>query len=348
MVLLGKLKNKIILALIFLVVFIIVFIQSCGSDSQKKNNKENPTTTNIENLPTINVPEFNSDSSYYFIEKQVSFGPRVPNSIAHQNCLVYLEDKLKYYGANVVIQESEVERYDGETLKMKNIIGSFNESKKNRILLCAHWDSRYIADADSVRISEPIDGANDGASGVGVLLEIARQVGAQSPNVGIDIIFFDVEDQGEGGGQGNPTSWCLGSQYWSSNPHISDYQAKYGILLDMVGGPNALFIQEGYSIYYAPELVKEVWDYAIQEGFLDYFSFDQINDYAVLDDHTVINEITLSNNRHIPTIDIIEYDNSNDHRFNKFWHTHGDNMDNIDKQTLHAVGQTVLSFIYNE
>ena len=113
------------------------------------------------------IPQFNSDSAYYFIKQQVDFGPRVPNSIAHQNCYLYLKNKLSNYGASIIVQEDTVRRFDGEILNMKNIIGSFNVAQKNRILLCAHWDSRYIADQDTDRINDPIDGANDGGSGVG-------------------------------------------------------------------------------------------------------------------------------------------------------------------------------------
>ena len=347
--LLGKIRNKKLFFLFFLLpVFAIIFIQSCGSDSKKENNNTKPSE-NSETKNKVNVPQFNSDSAYYFIQEQVDFGPRVPNSSAHQNCYLYLINKLSNYGANIITQEDTVSRFDGELLKMKNIIGSFNIEQKNRILLCAHWDSRYVADQDTDRVNDPIDGANDGGSGVGVLLEIARQININGPNIGIDIIFFDVEDQGQGGeGVDNPLSWCLGSQYWSSNLHIDNYQARYGILLDMVGGPNAVFIPDYHSKYYASDLVDKVWNKGIEGGYMDYFENYAGEDYFLLDDHVMINEITQINGRHIPTIDIIEYDNSNGHTFNEHWHTHKDNMDNIDKETLKAVGQTVLNVIYNE
>jgi len=348
MALLGKIRNKKILILFFLLPFFaIFFMQSCGSDSKKETAPKVEQNTNQKTK--VFVPQFNSDSAYYFIKQQVDFGPRVPNSIAHKNCYLYLKSKLSNYGASIIVQEDTVRRFDGEILNMKNIIGSFNVEQKNRILLCAHWDSRYVADQDTDRMNDPIDGANDGGSGVGVLLEIARQMNINNPNIGIDIIFFDVEDQGQGGeGVDNPLSWCLGSQYWSSNLHIDNYQARYGILLDMVGGPNAVFVPDYHSKYYASDVVDKVWKKGVEGGYMDYFEIDAGEDYFLLDDHVMINEITQINGRHIPTIDIIEYDNSNGHTFNEHWHTHQDNMDNIDKKTLKAVGQTVLNIIYNE
>ena len=364
---LGIIRNKKVFISLCLIALIIALMQSCGSDSKNQNNKDkksqeikskNSKTT--EAILTVNVPQFNSDSAYHFIKKQVDFGPRAPNSVAHQNCYLYLKNKLSYYGADVVIQEDTVRRFDGEILNMKNIIGSFNVSKKNRVLLCAHWDSRYVADQDTDRINEPIDGANDGGSGVGVLLEVARNISEASPFIGVDIIFFDVEDQGQSGEQAvddpysSYFSWCLGSQYWSQNPHTSNYQARFGILLDMVGGPNAVFIPDYGSDYYASEIVDKVWKNAIENGYMDYFdtnsneNYISLEDYELLDDHIMINQFTQMLGRHIPTIDIIEFDNTNGHTFNQHWHTHQDNMDNIDKETLEAVGQTVLNVIYNE
>ena len=353
MALLGITRNKKFFIPLFLIVLFIALIQSCGSDSKKESSKEpisqDKVSKSTENIVSVNVPQFNSDSAYYFIKKQVDFGPRVPNSKAHQNCYLYLKNKLSNYGANVFVQEDTVRRFDGEILNMKNIIGSFNIEKKDRILLCAHWDSRYVADQDTERSNDPIDGANDGGSGVGVLLEIARNLDNSNPNIGIDIVFFDVEDQGQSGENvDNPLSWCLGSQYWSTNLHEENYQARYGILLDMVGGANALFVPDYHSKYYASDVVNKVWTKGIEGGYLDYFEMDIGEDYFLLDDHVVINEFTQMFGRHIPTIDIIEYDNSNGHTFNQHWHTHKDNMDNIDKETLKAVGQTVLNVIYNE
>tara|TARA_S200000501_G_scaffold367501_1_gene403909 strand:+ start:747 stop:1736 length:990 start_codon:yes stop_codon:yes gene_type:complete len=315
---------------------ILLFLFACTKN--QKNQK--PTVNNEKVEKKVDVPNFNADSAYFFVEQQVLFGPRAPNSQAHKKCGNYLVAKLEEYGAKIFIQESVEQRFDGEKLNMKNIIGSFSPDKNERIFLCAHWDSRFIADHDTTRTKEAIDGANDGASGVGVLLEIARQASIMKPEIGVDIIFFDLEDQGEGG-TGDVLSWCIGSQYWSKKPHVSNYNAEYGILLDMVGAPGAIFTQEAYSVEYAKEIVDKYWNQAIESGFSDYFSFEQTP--GIIDDHLPINEILK-----IPTIDIIEYDPSTENHFNKYWHTHGDGMNNISRETLKAVGQTVMDALYNE
>lgn len=316
----------------------IILLASCS------NNKK----TNVskgENIKTkISIPNFNSDSSYSFIKKQVDFGPRVISTKAWNECSKYLVDKLNSYNAFVKVQEAPVKTYDGKEHVLRNIIASFSVEKNNRIALFAHWDSRHIADHDSVNTKQPILGANDGGSGVGVLLEIARNLNNQNPNIGVDIILFDAEDYGQPENSQYPImndSWCLGSQYWSKNPHIKNYYAKYGILLDMVGGENARFRYEGTSEYYASDILKKVWDMAHKIGYSDYFIFK--SSPQIMDDHYYVNTLT-----GIPTIDIIEFDQSTKTNFNKHWHTHADNMNNVNRKTLKAVGQTVLNVIYTE
>ena len=316
----------------------IILLASCSND--KKTN-----FSRGENIKTkISIPNFNSDSSYYFVKKQVDFGPRVISTKAWDECSKYLVDKLNSYNAFVKVQEAPIKTYDGKEHVLRNIIASFSVEKNNRIALFAHWDSRHIADHDSVNTKQPILGANDGGSGVGVLLEIARNLNNQSPNIGVDIILFDAEDYGQPENSQYPImneSWCLGSQYWSKNPHIKNYYAKYGILLDMVGGENARFRYESTSAYYASDILKKVWDMAHKIGYSDYFIFK--SSPQVMDDHYYINTVI-----GIPTIDIIEFDPSTKTNFNKHWHTHADNMDNVNKKTLKAVGQTVLNVIYSE
>ena len=136
-------------------------------------------------------------------------------------------------------------------------------------------------------------------------------------------------------------SWCLGSQYWSANLHKPNYYARYGILLDMVGGKDATFRHEKISAFYAYNILQKVWRKANKLGYSNYFIFEEAAE--ILDDHYYVNTIT-----GIPTIDIIEYDPTTETNFNKHWHTHKDDMDNIDKNTLNAVGQTLLEVIYNE
>jgi|TARA_B110000495_G_C22965116_1_gene565959 Zn-dependent M28 family amino/carboxypeptidase len=316
----------------------IILLASCSND--KKTN-----FSRGENIKTkISIPNFNSDSSYYFVKKQVDFGPRVISTKAWDECSKYLVDKLNSYNAFVKVQEAPIKTYDGKEHVLRNIIASFSVEKNNRIALFAHWDSRHIADHDSVNTKQPILGANDGGSGVGVLLEIARNLNNQNPNIGVDIILFDAEDYGQPENSQYPImneSWCLGSQYWSKNPHIKNYYAKYGILLDMVGGENARFRYESTSAYYASDILKKVWDMAHKIGYSDYFIFK--SSPQIMDDHYYVNTLMA-----IPTIDIIEFDPSTKTNFNKHWHTHADNMNNVNRKTLKAVGQTVLNVIYSE
>lgn len=312
---------------------------SCGTDKSKSARMDNN-----DNTITVEVPDFNADSAYQYVKAQVDFGPRVPNTKAHVACGNYLADKLAEFGAKVTNQYVDLTMYDGTVLKARNIIGSYKPDAKKRVALFAHWDSRPWADKDKDESKHhtPILGANDGASGVGVLLEIARQMQKQEPVIGIDIILFDAEDCGAPDfyeGEHEETYWCLGSQYWSRIPHVPGYNARFGILLDMVGGKGATFYREAYSMKYAKSIVDKVWRKAKETGYASFF----INEDGggVTDDHYFVNQIA-----RIPTIDIIPMDE--DYGFGAFWHTVDDTMDVIDKSTLKAVGQTVTGVIYNE
>lgn len=299
------------------------------------------------NLPAKAAPAFNADSAYRFAAEQVAFGPRIPNSEAQRQCARYLEGKLASYGAVVQVQEFQSRRWDGMLLDGYNIIASFNPSQTQRILLCAHWDSRPYADhdPDPARRKEAIDGANDGASGTAVLLEIGRLMEQDLPDVGVDIILFDLEDSGkpewEYNQAGDEYTWALGSQYWAGNPHIPGYNALYGILLDMVGTESPCFVMEATSMYYAPDIMRKVWDKASALGYGHIFQNRPGG--ALIDDHLFINEIA-----GIPTIDIIHYDGLNESGFFPYWHTKADNMGSISASTLKIVGDVVLAVIYEE
>ena len=330
-----KLRN----CVITLAAVLTLGLSACGG-SKKAQTSEAETA--------VQVPAFNADSAYLYVKQQTDFGPRTPGSRAHDLCGDYLAARLEAFGAKVYNQRADLTAYDGRTLKARNIIGAYKPESKRRVMLCAHWDSRPWADNDPDKSKHhtPILGANDGASGVGVLLEIARQLQQQAPAIGIDIIFFDMEDSGtpqfaETLADDSHT-WCLGSQYWSRTPHVEGYNARYGILLDMVGARGSTFLKEGVSMQYAPQIVKKVWKTARKLGFEAYF-VDENGGY-VNDDHGPVNEIA-----RIPCIDIINCDlNAELSSFGNFWHTEDDNMDIIDRATLQAVGQTVLHVIYNE
>ncbi len=330
------LSNFIILALFFLVV-------SCSSPTGQKSESQEKSAK----MTTIPVPDFNADSAYEFIIKQLSFGPRVMNTSAHEKCGEYLTHKLQGYCQNVILQKGTVKAFDGTPLQFQNIIASWMPDSNNRILLCAHWDSRPFADhdPDPGNRRKPIDGANDGASGVGILLEIARQINLEQPAIGIDIILFDAEDYGPPQDQkqdmASNNSWGLGSQYWSANPHKTKYFARYGILLDMVGASGATFLIEDISSRYANDIIQLVWKTADRLGYSRYFILE--NGAQINDDHVPINEIT-----NIPTIDIIHLDKSSKTGFFPYWHTTMDNLTVIDKSTVKAVGQTLTTVIYEE
>jgi len=306
----------------------------------------------------INAPDFNSDSSYAYVKRQVSFGPRVPGSASHEKCGDWMVNELKRYGAAVTEQKTTLKTYDGKVVPVRNIIGSFQPEKKSRILLCAHWDTRPFADKDNNKSlwNKPIDGANDGGSGVGVLLEIARQISVSPTQSGIDVIFFDVEDYGSAEFKDPQvadvlndqfiSSWCLGSQYWALNKHIPNYNPKFGILLDMVGGTNAQFNKEKYSNDIAPDVVNLVWNTADKIGYGVLFPDHEIE--GVVDDHFMVSR------GGIRCIDIIDTRPQTSamglaaYQFGPFHHTHNDNMDIIDKNVLKAVGQTVMQVVYNQ
>lgn len=319
-----------------------VTLFSCG---QKSNSKSQQSEV-LKSSEKIETPIFNADSAYKFVEKQVDFGPRVPNTPEHAACADYLIEELERFGANVIVQEGEVFAFDNTRLHIKNIIGQYQPEKNDRILLFAHWDSRPFADYDKdpAKRDTPILGANDGASGVGVLLEIARHLQKVNTKLGVDIILFDAEDYGMPDHKQLsyiPDTWCLGSQFWGKNPHKKNYYARYGILLDMVGAKDAQFFQEQFSLHFAPYLVEHIWETAHKNGFSKWFNNQKGG--MITDDHYYVNKYT-----GIPVVDIIQFDPTSNTSFGAYWHTHNDTMENIDRETLYAVGQTVMEVIYNE
>jgi len=286
----------------------------------------------------VKIGKFNADSTYQFIQKQVDFGKRYMNTQAHEDCKDWLISKLQSYGLEVIPQKFESTAYTGEILKGTNVIGQYNPEIKERMLLCAHYDTRHIAEKDTANVDAPIDGADDGGSGVAVILELARQLKINPVPMGIDVVFFDAEDYGNHK-EKEAYSWGLGSQYWAQNLHEEPYEVKYGILLDMVGSTNATFPKEGLSMKTAAVQVDKIWKLAQQLGYQKYFVNRKVGDY--IDDHKFVIEFAK-----IPMIDIINI--KPDGQFGHYHHTHKDNMSIIDKATLNAVGQTVLATIYRE
>lgn len=318
----------------------IVSLALCTGCGNATGAKSSLTDT----VQEVVLPVFDSDSAYANVARQVEFGYRIPGTEAHKATAQWLADEMTRYGAEVICQEAVVTAYDGTQLPMCNIIAQFAPEKNNRILLAAHWDSRPYADYDTdvAARRQPIDGANDGASGVGVLLEVARHIGAKEPLMGVDIILFDAEDYGAPEWVDGDTSdtWALGSQYWSTHLHKPGYRARYGILLDMVGAAGVGFYREYFSERYASHIVDKVWRCAAQLGYEGLFVNQQGG--AITDDHISINHIG------IPTIDIIQHDPTSPTGFFAQWHTHEDNMAHIDKTMLEVVGQVIMTVIYSE
>lgn len=312
---------------------------SCGENNEKKDIVV--TNNNVpEAKPRVIPPDFNADSAFAFIKAQADMGPRVPGSKAHDLAIEYYEKQFKKYGAEVIIQKGNTTTFDGKPWILKNIIATYNPKAETRVLLCAHWDSRPFCekDYDLTNKSKPCPGVNDGASGVGVLMEMARHFSNKAPEVGIDIVLFDLEDYGDN--RGDPNTWCLGSQYWSKTPHVPYYSAKFGVLLDMVGAKDAIFPKEGLSRFYAGEYVNLIWGTAQKLGYGNYFVNQECAEMT--DDHSPINKLA-----QIPCVDILHYDMMKNEFF-EHHHTTTDDLSNIDKNTLKAVGHTLLEVIYNQ
>lgn len=314
---------------------VVLFISSCGDKSSDQSTEQE--------LRLVKSPEFIADSSYHFIEKQVAFGPRVPNSPAHKKCGDFLVQKLRSYDWQVIEQKFVDTAFDGTVLNGRNIIGSYNPTASKRLLLASHWDSRPFADAENATKTTPVPAANDGASGVGVLLEVARIIQQSKPDIGVDIIFFDLEDWGSSQPTKDPYGgFCLGSKYWSKNKHIPGYMAYFGVLLDMVGAKGATFPKEGSSMQFAPDVMNSIWNIASKLGYNQYFI--DIPGQAITDDHHPVNQLA-----GFPMVDIIHLEINNPQRtFFKDWHTVNDNINNIDKATLKAVGQTLTQVVFQE
>jgi hypothetical protein len=311
---------------------IAILFSHCSTKEKKDAGQEKQ----VHELPVL--PEFNADSAYAFVKAQCDFGPRVPNTKAHERCSEYLISRMKSWSDTVYIQSDIVTAFDGTNLRFKNIIASFNPQAKRRVLLFAHWDTRPWADQDETDKDKPNLGADDGASGVGVLLELARLFKQNKPSIGIDLALFDAEDWGkEGGGPEAQDSYALGTQYWTKYPHVQNYAAEYGILLDMVGAANARFRREGYSRQEASFVIDKVWLAAQQSGYSSYFLFEDCG--WITDDHVYVNRFN------IPSIDIINSSPGSKSGFAPHWHTHKDNLDIIDKNTLKAVGQTLVAVL---
>lgn len=338
--------------LLLFVIALSILMICCESCEPSKPDPVDPDP-----IQEVSVPSFNGDSAYHYVQQQVSFGPRVPETKEHLACSEWLKTTLESFGWEVQFQDAEINGFEQKPMKIRNIIARYNPEHDERVLLCAHWDTRRMADQDTARKDQPILGADDGGSGVAVLLELARTISQNPLNAGVEIVLFDAEDQGESGSpRPAEQTWCLGAQYWSKNQHSMVVQPRFGILLDMVGRTGAQFPKEGVSLDRAGQIVNIVWGVALELGFNDLFIKEKDDD--LIDDHVFVNDIA-----GIPTIDIInrpvlrnqdgivimnQQENRPERHFGDHWHTHRDNMDIIDRHTLAAVGDVLLHVLYKE
>lgn len=309
--------------------------------SSCKSNKQ------VEEVLNPVGPAFIADSAMAYCQAQCDFGPRTMNSKAHDLCEEWIINKFKGFGLEVETQKADLTGWDGTKLHSTNIIACFNPQAERRILICAHWDSRPWADndPDSTNWHKPVLAANDGASGVGVMLEVARLLQNDTTlAIGVDLVCFDAEDYGTPQwaekNEDSEKTWALGAQYWAKNLP-ENYKPQFGILLDMVGGQGAKIYQEHFSLRYAASIVDKVWSAARHAGFSSVFA-NEVGG-GVTDDHIPVNEAG------IPTVDIIPfYPDCRQSSFGPTWHTINDDMEHLDANTLKAVGQTLIQVIYSE
>jgi hypothetical protein len=326
-----------------LILIAFVWLASCRSPEQEKV-KKNLAPQRL----SVSVPVFDGDSALLFCKRQVAFGPRVPGTQSHLACGDFIVETMKRLGADVIEQEFEAVLYNQNTVKGRNIFASLNPQAKKRVLLAAHWDTRPYADQDEERNHNvPIEGANDGASGVSILMEVAAAIKRSKtlPTVGLDFIFFDVEDYGEpefSNSRSEKVNYCLGSQHWGQYRHDPNYRAYYGILFDMVGGQEAQFYFEANSYQIAPSICELVWTTAENLGYGTVFVRKKSH-LEITDDHIFVSKLA-----GIPMIDIIEHGLPSGKTFFNHWHKVSDTFDKLSPQTLKAVGQTTLAVVYSE
>ena len=279
------------------------------------------------------IPAFSGAKAFEFLLQQTKFGPRNPGSSGHAACLEFLVNEMRKYADQVKRQEFTHVGYQGEHFELTNVIASFNPQSSDRVLLCAHWDTRPRAenDEDKSRRNEPIIGANDGASGVAVLLEMASIFKEHRPGIGVDLVLFDGEDYGT---EGDLDRYLLGSRYFAKNK-AAEYSPRFGILLDMIGDKYLDIPKEQHSIKYAPDIVDMVWRKARELGYPQFLN--EAGD-LVTDDHLPLNDVG------IKTIDLIDFNYPDP--TNRFWHSHKDIPENCSAESLEAVGTVLTHVVY--
>lgn len=324
-----------------LLVVLACFLSACGGNT--KHNIGGSDT-----IALVPCPTFSSDTCMKYIQEQCNFGPRVTGSKEAALCQQYIVGQFKRLGAAVEEQPCNVTLWNGSVLPACNIIAKLNPDYLDRILICAHWDSRPWADNDEDEKNHhtPVLAANDGASGVAMMMELCRLLQLQPIKTGIDFVCFDAEDLGTPQWaeteESDSHTWCLGSKFWAERAREEGYRARFGVLLDMVGGRGSVFAAEKVSLQYAQPIVRLIWLLGNQLGYGHYFPLNREGGY-LMDDHVNVNRFA-----HVPCIDIVPYFTDGPSSFGPTWHTVNDTPENIDPNVLEAVGQTLTQLIYNE
>ena len=277
------------------------------------------------------APQFNGVKAFDYLTAQCEFGPRTPGSAAHEKCLDYLVGALKLSADQVLTQRFMFSfGSPKQSAAAANVIARFQPAKENRLLLCAHWDSRPWADndPDPKNHEKPVLGANDGASGVAVLLHIAELLKRQPTEPGIDIVLFDAEDAGD---HYQDRTWAQGAEAFARD-YARSFNPRYAILLDMVGDADLKIYQDQYSVMYSRPVVDKIWNKAAELGIYEFITHVG---YAVYDDHVPLLRAG------IQSVDIIDFNYS-------YWHTVNDTPENCSAASLEKVGRVVAGVIYDE
>ena len=308
-----------------------------------KHNQTETNATKAVDYQQVATPAFSADSAYAYVASQLAFGNRIPSTKAWRECAEWLTAQMRRWCDTVIVQDFNATLWNNSTVPGKNIIASLQPQASQRVLLAAHWDSRSWADHDPADANHksPVPGANDGASGVAVLMEMARVMSQMPPTVGVDFIFFDVEDQGapEWSDANGEDTWCKGSQHWARTPHMPYYTAVYGVLFDMVGTQAPRFTKEQISRHFAPGLTAKMWNAASVLGYGQVF-VNQDTD-PILDDHYYVNRLA-----GIPMVDIVQ--NSGTTSFFEHWHTTTDDLNAVSPESMKTVATVVMKTLYGD
>ncbi|MDE0587026.1 MAG: M28 family peptidase [Candidatus Marinimicrobia bacterium] len=282
------------------------------------------------------IPVFNGNAAFTHLVAQCDFGPRNPGSVGHQKALDYFLNVLTTLADTVSTQSfTEIMPRSKQKVEMHNIIAQFNPKAKKQIMISAHWDTRPWGDRSLsiMRKDQPILGANDGASGVAILLELAKVLHDNPQKIGVNLVLFDAEDFGS---SGDSWSYCKGSQYFAKNLPIT--LPEYAINLDMVGDANLEIYIERISYKQNPSLVLDLWGLAEE---LKLSGFKKMAYHSIFDDHVPLYELA-----GIPAVDIIDFDYP-DEKTN-YHHTYNDIVENCSPESLRQVGTLMVHHIYNQ